>query len=946
MPIGIFAEKELPFSYSIDKSNNTLATFATYGKYIYALRSVLEGDTALYYLDTIDSVTFEILSHSLITKGSTITSQNVSLPIKGAIISINLEGTKLVLAGGVLSNGHANTKIYSLNIKTAVVNVLFNNVAIGQDAPFYESPNDNAVYAFPQDTHEMVVIPYDSEDGEPVIIPYQENVSIKRILLRDAEDKLKVLGYSTDGDSLIFNIDLFNGEIDNYIETGLTGEVTVVLNSRDKILIYELLDAHYVNIYEYDRIKNCLSIISSHVKSILSNGHIKIDGLYERDDFIGFDTTNDGSYISPFYLLKMIHPEHEEIENRGFPTVLGNQVKDSEVYNKNAPLTLVGLHEYIQLGEYNIRHDKSFERLEVRTDPVIYIECDDLLWATEFHDGALLSVYYREETILYYINLKLGKIITSKKLNDVPLLHKRKTTEVAFVDNLKEVNGIFTTLGTVFVIGGESDSELFQDIQQIQILLREETNGQFTLTVYSSSIIPNDNIGSYKARVVKLSNNKIAVLFGITYEYQSPAAIMPNVSKVAIPLINKVENNKVHFITPATISTPYSITTRGVTLLNNPSALYEPKGIINEVFILSNHLYFVIGKYRYVAEITSSKELSDVLQFKEYNNGVLIPKEYYYIDSHNAYAKEINQDTNKIGRFDGASAINNLFQYNLNLIPITSIFDEFRKSVFVEDDNGVVREMEMEPYQIDVLGLQKPSMIQDEGYEFDVVFKKLYKDVEFKIPDGQGGYVVNHVDKMTIISEVPATPTHLALWREYSSSIYEKRHQAFNMAFTFQGNSNELLRDDYSYIKDSWQVLISNGEPEERSISIVLDDNREDIFAIYGDNPAFPLKENLLPIVLTYGELENVLTRYRYYLFIDIMGNIVTFDVKTKEFISIEGLEDVNIPYLSGELIILPSKVADKGSIGRRVWGFSENNPYSEDSLGDEVSVPDNELVS
>jgi hypothetical protein len=959
MPLGIFAEKKLPRAYRVNKEEGIFVTFTTYGNYLYVVRSEKENNTLTYYLDTIDSTTLKLLAHKVITKGTSITG-NVELPLKESLISISLEGDVLILTGGKMPDGEENASVFSIAIATAVVNKIFDSVLLGSYAPFYESPNDNAVYAFSQLDHTMVVIPYRSEDGSPVTIPYQDDVFVYKVLTRGAGDKLKVIGESlTYGNTLvIFDIDLFTGSIDNYLELGPCHSVAAVLNHRTKTIIYTHHEPEYgyIDIYEYDKLAHSVSLLASRVRNeTFGNSlYIKTDGLYERDDFIALDTGGNcvEPGISQFILLKPIHPDYEEIERKEFPVVLGNQTRSSDVYNTGSPLVLTGRYEYFKFGEYSVRFDKAQERLEIMSEPHIYIECDDLLWSVPFYKGVLLSVYYREETILYYVNLSQGKIITSKKISDMPLLHRRKTAETAFVDNFTVTDGVFTTLGTVYVVGGESEQELFQDIQELQILLKEESNSQYTLTVYSSSIIPGDTMGAYKARIIKLSNKQVTVLFGYTYEYQAPALISASIPKSVSHLVPRVENEAIHYITPGDNTSSHTILTRYISTINNNSPAYKPKGFISELFILSNHFYFVIGKYRYAAEINEQKQLSNALQFGEFQTPEheLVPKYWDYIDEYNHFTKELNDDTNTITHYNSQSAFSNIFHYNLHAIPIQSEFDFYKRFGFYKDVNGQIQVTGTVPDEVRIISLESPSFHHEEGYVFDVLFQKIYKDLTYKTPDGSGGYVVHEIKRVNILSRVPATPYRLNTWRR-KDAVFSDPDEQNGMVFTFQGGNHELVRDDGSYLNHTWKVVINNGEQENRCIKIIL--NREfidgvpseDTFIVKGDDPSFPFTHDLLPVVLTFGVLEGSITEYRYYLFMDIQGNIVTFDRKAKNFISIEGLEDVNVPYLSGELIILPSKVTEKGSVGRRVWGFSGDNPYTEGLLNDEVSIPDTDLV-
>ena len=71
-----------------------------------------------------------------------------------------------------------------------------------------------------------------------------------------------------------------------------------------------------------------------------------------------------------------------------------------------------------------------------------------------------------------------------------------------------------------------------------------------------------------------------------------------------------------------------------------------------------------------------------------------------------------------------------------------------------------------------------------------------------------------------------------------------------------------------------------------------------------------PLYNQILPIIIVYGERENDSgnTEPRYLSFVDIKGNLVTYDKEIKSFIDISGYVDVEIPFFSTEAMIYPSK--------------------------------------
>jgi hypothetical protein len=938
-------EERISYSYKVNNATRDLVTFTTYGKYIYAINSKTEYGETVYYLDVIDTATFKRITHVRITKGSTITTQTLSIPIKGSIISISIDGKNIILAGGKLPSGQTNTKVYSISTETAVAEILFSSVSVGLDAVIYESANINAVYVFPKTNPQAIIIPYNKADSNPITINYTSSIQITHILLQSDDNVLKVIGKDSENNYLIADFDLLSGEISNLVNTHIHSEIKAVINNRNHAFIYVEKDTTHVDIYEYDIKSHSVSLVNNDVMSAVLDGPFKLDGYYSRNDFVGLKIKNETEYLASFYIFKMINPYYESLVPSGFPIALGSQIKNNNCYNDNAPLILTGLYEYIKIGTYNLKFDKAQERLIILTSPTIFIDCEELLWASPFYDNTvLIATLFREETIIYYINLETGKIIATANVTSSESLNGRKTTETAYVPIVKSVNGNLTTLGNVYLVGGESEFDIYQDIVEIEIVLNEVSSGVFSLNVYTGSIIPNSSIGSYKAKVVQLTSRQFMVLGGITYQHQSPDNIFAKIDKDLINFIDKIESNKVHYIIPTESSSNRSIVTRSLILIDNASDIYQPKGELKEVFVLSNHLYFVHNKYRYVAEINENRQLSNIILFREIQEGIYVPQELNFIGSANKYHNELNKDTNMLMWYNNKSYISNQFNYVLNTIRRQSKYDDFRKYIFSQIDDGVNTTHIIEPDNFKVIAIRYPSINTE--YEFDLIFEKFYKNVKQKIYYDYPDYTVKIIDKLTILSRVPCTAYRLAIDKKSDYISEERMNQDLNMAFGFAQGSQELVRDDYGFIDNSWQVILSNGNSEERKISIVLDraDTENPIFTIYGDDPAFPFKHNLLPIVLSYGELEGQFG-YRYYLFIDIEGNVVTFDKRTKNFITIDGLEDVHVPYFSGELILFPSKVKENGSIGKRVWGYSENNPYATVADADGISVPDEKLL-
>jgi hypothetical protein len=867
-------------------------------------------------------------------------------------MSIDLTGNTLVIIGGYKGNGQINKKVYSISISNAVVNLIFNDCDVGTHPSYYESPSDNALYVFPKNENRMVVLPYNSDDL-PASITYQPNLQIEQVLLRGEENKLKVIGkLNLSLPYVIFDIDLFTGEVANFINTSLYLPIKAVFNNYEYALIYAQNENGTIDVYSYDNVNSLITLFEKNIKSVLKDGLFKIDGIYKRNDFIGLNIANTNSYLAPFYKLKIPHPSYTALEAKGFPVTLGNQVHNETSYNIASPLLLVDLYEYITIGKRPIRFNKKLHRLEILNDFLITLNCDSFLWATEFHNETMLiAVVYSSATLIYYLNDV--SVIASKNVTSQALLHERKTNEAVFIENNDMKTQIddneIISRGNVYLIGGESSSAIFQDINEMVIKLDYSDIDHVQMDIISTSIIPSDTYGAYKAKGLKLSNKRLTVLYGLGYEEMSQHTFTARIEKSVLSSYEEKKSDAVHYITPDKEYINCFIITKKPALLNTTWGNTAPSGVVKEAFILSNHVYFTIDSNRYVAEINELKQLSDVIEFSELTSPAVTPLIVSHVEEKNVYSKELNKTVSSLLRYSGDDYFNNLFQYNLTVTPYQSKFDMFKTYNFEEiTESGTLNILNVErvlPELYEIIGIMQPSFDAHNGCEFDIIIKRTFHQVKRK-GYGYEPHPVMNIEKATIISRIPCTPYRLNLEKRLDVVKEGKIDQTFDMAFTFNNGSHELIRNDYSHIDDTWQVAICNGEESVRRLDIVLSRNGTiSIYGITGDSELFPFKKDLLPIVLGYGEYEEDLLSYRYYLFVDIDGNIATFDKKSREFITVEGYDNIKVPYLSGEVTIFPSKTTHQGSIGKRVWAYSNENPYIYNSSEDKISSVDENLI-
>lgn len=122
-------------------------------------------------------------------------------------------------------------------------------------------------------------------------------------------------------------------------------------------------------------------------------------------------------------------------------------------------------------------------------------------------------------------------------------------------------------------------------------------------------------------------------------------------------------------------------------------------------------------------------------------------------------------------------------------------------------------------------------------------------------------------------------------------------------AFLDTENNGTLVRDDTSYYRGDYSVVVVNNN----IIKINIDG---EIYTYSRADNEIPLYNQILPIIIVYGERENDSgnTEPRYLSFVDIKGNLVTYDKEIKSFIDISGYVDVEIPFFSTEAMIYPSK--------------------------------------
>lgn len=124
-------------------------------------------------------------------------------------------------------------------------------------------------------------------------------------------------------------------------------------------------------------------------------------------------------------------------------------------------------------------------------------------------------------------------------------------------------------------------------------------------------------------------------------------------------------------------------------------------------------------------------------------------------------------------------------------------------------------------------------------------------------------------------------------------------------AFTYDNENGLLVRNDSIYNNMN---VCSCAIINKNRIKI----NVDGISYVYSSsNNSLPFNNNILPVVIAYGSRQNSNGDYeeRYYSFIDVKGNVSSYDRELKDFIDISGTVPVEIPYFSTEALIIPSEV-------------------------------------
>jgi hypothetical protein len=174
--------------------------------------------------------------------------------------------------------------------------------------------------------------------------------------------------------------------------------------------------------------------------------------------------------------------------------------------------------------------------------------------------------------------------------------------------------------------------------------------------------------------------------------------------------------------------------------------------------------------------------------------------------------------------------------------------------------------------------------------------------------------VVAHIPIVSRLNTTKFVMDHDSVGENATGEIY---------AFLDSSLNGQLVRDDSNFYRGGSVVSIINDK--------IIRINVDGVIHSYSiSEGTLPFNNKILPLVMAYGNRKNKfgIDDTRYYSFVDVVGNVSTYDKELETFIDIDGNVDVSVPFFSTEVKILSSKVSQGESLGAEVWAYSNRNPY------------------
>jgi hypothetical protein len=923
LPLESVIEQKLPYQFMVSKSEHTDINFVTYKNYIYTITSTYINGNILYYLHKINRDTLQVIESNLLegTGGFT-------LPLDGSVISINLSGDIILIAGGVHYNNTVNTILYTINIKNHTVSSFsYCDIYVGVHAAYFEMPNENSVHIFSKNSSKIYSILINESDNNTVDITLTERdynplIMITHVLMQIDWNTLRVLGKLIHDETSLymFDIDIKTGKILNTSKVDLPVDktITAIIPYGNKSVIINFKNSNKNVIqYVYNAENNNFECTNTNLASVTADGIYKIDGVYERDDLIGMKVSRmiNQEDAVPLYRIRRIYPDIKTDCSISIGNFISACHTDKIIYNERPHIKLLNRYDIRIIGKTTIKMDKITQLLDIITydGNALTVPCQEILWAAETYKDELIVSVRHTETLqtIYYINLYHG--ITAASMAITPnhtSIYLRKTSEIAFMEAPKRFNDDACTLGILYLAGGESGEYYFQDILELKFVINPS---QSTLNFVTRSILPSVgeySYGSYKAKLHRLSNSCVAVAFGITLVDTSQIEQMSRypvrINKNNMISIIHLDSEYIHYIQPNQYYGVSLVSSLKPYILSSYNSLL--KGEVIQSFVTANYVYFIMDHNAvFACEIDASPHLSNFVKLDVSFDTSLLNTA--------VFTSEINKNITGCKNISCDKAFTVNFKYYIDILKGTSKFERgctYQTNI----DNLSVTNALTNMQIIDILLLENKishlllrSKIKNYNYMVDI------KSTRYRL-DAASALI--KVDKN-------------------SSGV-------FTTAFIYDTDRRVFIRKDSSYFNGGFAVAFCNGKELDKYIEIMIPKGGAGIehYKITGNDSQYPFEYDILPSVIGFEELAE--TQFpRFLIFTDSRGFLTTFDCLMKTFIRFDGIEQLDIPFLSGELTILPSKVIEQGSIGKRVWAYSNHNPYLAEP--DAVSIEDTSLI-
>ena len=249
-------------------------------------------------------------------------------------------------------------------------------------------------------------------------------------------------------------------------------------------------------------------------------------------------------------------------------------------------------------------------------------------------------------------------------------------------------------------------------------------------------------------------------------------------------------------------------------------------------------------------------------------------------------------------------------KFNLLFDPTKNISEFYSKYIGVTIDGKIYNAIvPISEYEISAVNVEA-SVID----EMTVRTECTVKAIPYMMYKSSNENVVAHMPIVSRLNTTKFVIDHDSVGENSTGEIY---------AFLDSSLNGQLVRDDSNFYRGGSVVSIINDK--------IIRINVDGVIHSYSiSEGTLPFNNKILPLVMTYGNRKNKfgIDDTRYYSFVDVVGNVSTYDKELETFIDIDGNVDVSVPFFSTEVKILSSKVSQGKSLGAEVWAYSNRNPY------------------